>query len=68
MSSDALALIRRIVGGDLAGVLRADVPAGAGEVMAIALDAIEDHFGKRLRASRSTPPLAPSASDREGRG
>ena len=26
----------------------------------IALDAIEEHFGKRLRASRSTPPLAPS--------
>ena len=60
MSSDALTLIRRIVGGDLAGVLRGDVPPGAGEVMAIALDAIEEHFGKRLRASRSTPPLAPS--------
>jgi len=65
ISSDALTLIRRIVGGDLAGVLRGEVPAGAGEVMAIALDAIEDHFGKRLRASRSTAPLAPSASERE---
>lgn len=68
ISGDALTLIRRIVGGDLAGVLRGEVPAGAGEVMAVALDAIEDHFGKRLRASRSTPPLAPSAGDRESRG
>lgn len=59
MSPDALLLICRIVGGDLAAVLREPNPAGSGEVMAIALDSIEQHFGKRLRAARSTPPLAP---------
>ncbi|HEY5438493.1 MAG TPA: DNA repair protein RecO [Acidimicrobiales bacterium] len=59
LSRDGLELIRRIVGGDLAAVLREESPAGAGEVMAIALDSIEAHFGKRLRASRSTAPLAP---------
>jgi DNA repair protein RecO (recombination protein O) len=55
---DALALIRRILGGDLAGVLREDVPPGSGEVMALAHEAIEVHFGKRLKATRSTAPLA----------
>lgn len=64
ISPDALTLVRRIVGGDLAAVLREEVPAGAGEVMALALDSIEDHFGKRLRASRSTPPLAPPTNAR----
>lgn len=59
ISPDALELIRRILGGDLAGVLREDAPAGSGEVMALAHEAIENHFGKRLKASRSTPPLAP---------
>jgi len=36
--------------GDLAAVLREESPAGAGELMAIALDSIESHFGKQLRA------------------
>ena len=64
ISFDALALIRRVVGGDLAAVLREAPPAGAGEVMALALDAIEAHFGKRLRATRSTAPLSPPPSAR----
>ena len=59
MSSDALQLIRRIMGGDLAAVLREVSPAGAGEVTALAQEAIEQHFGKRLRAARSSAPLSP---------
>ncbi len=59
ISPEALLLVQRILGGDLAAVLRQDPPAGSGEVMALSLDAIEAHFGRRLRAARSTPPLAP---------
>ena len=59
LSGEALLLIRRILGGDLASVLREDTPPGSGEVMALAHEAIEVHFGKRLKASRSTAPLAP---------
>lgn len=61
LSPDALALIRRVVGGDLASVLREANSPGAGEVMAIAQEAIEVHFGRRLRAPGSVAPLiAPS--------
>ena len=57
LSPDALTLIRRMVGGDLAGVLRETDPPGAGEVMALAQEAIEVHFGRRLRAPGSVAPL-----------
>ncbi len=60
LSQDALALIRRMVGGDLATVLREENPRGAGEVMAVAQEAIEVHFGRRLRAPQATAPLSPS--------
>ena len=63
ISPDALALVRRILGGDLAAVLREEPPPGAGEVMALALDAMEAHFGRHLRAVRSSPPLSPSHVD-----
>jgi DNA repair protein RecO (recombination protein O) len=58
LSADGLALIRRLVGGELGAVLRERDPAGAGEVAAIATESIEQHFGRRLKAPRSTPPLA----------
>lgn len=64
ISPAALVLIRRILGGELAAVLRAEPPPGAGEVMALALEAIEIHFGRRLRATRSTAPLSPRSIDR----
>ena len=64
ISPEALALVRRILGGDLAAVLREEPPPGAGEVMALALDAVEAHFGRHLRAVRSTPPLAPPSVGR----
>ncbi len=59
ISPVALALLRRIVGGDLGSVLRDSDPPGAGEVMALAQGAIETHFGRRLRSPRSVAPLAP---------
>jgi len=59
LSPDGLDLIRRMVGGDLASVLREKALPGAGEVMMIAQDSIEAHFGRRLRVARSTAPLTP---------
>ncbi len=59
LSSDALGLMRRIAGGELAAVLRTASPVGAGEVAALAHEAIEMHFGRRLRASRVAPPSSP---------
>jgi DNA repair protein RecO (recombination protein O) len=63
ISPEALELVRRILGGDLANVLKQEPPLGAGEVMTLAHDAIEQHFGRRLRAVRSTAPLTPLAHD-----
>lgn len=63
ISADALALVRRILGGELAAVLKDPPSAGAGEVMSLASDSIEQHFGRRLRAARSTAPLTPLAND-----
>lgn len=58
ISVDALALLRRVLGGELASVLRESSPAGAGEVMSLAQAAIEIHFGRRLRSPSAAPPLA----------
>lgn len=57
LSGDALALLRRVYGGDLAPVLRDPSAPGASEMIAIAQDALENHFGKRLRVPRATAPL-----------
>jgi DNA repair protein RecO (recombination protein O) len=58
LSDAALTLIRRMLGGDLASVLRDAPPPGAGEVMAIAQESIEAHFGRRLRSPGASAPLA----------
>jgi DNA repair protein RecO (recombination protein O) len=57
MSDDALDLMRRILGGDLASVLREQAPAGTVEVSALAHEAIERHFGRRLKVLRASPPM-----------
>ncbi len=58
LSADALILLRRLLGGDLAGVLREESSAaGAGEVMSLSQEAIELHFGRRLKVQRSSPHL-----------
>ena len=71
LSPDALVVLRRILGGDLGNVLRGPAPVGAGEVAALCADAIEAHFGRRLKVVRSTPtlaaPLASSALARHDR-
>jgi DNA repair protein RecO (recombination protein O) len=64
ISPEALALVRRILGGDLGAVLKEASPPGTGEVMTLASDSIEQHFGRRLRAARSTAPLSPLPTDR----
>jgi DNA repair protein RecO (recombination protein O) len=56
LSPEALALVRRIAGGDLATVLREVDPPGAGEVAALAHEAAEAHLGRPLRAARATAP------------
>lgn len=58
LSAEALALLRRVLGGELASVLREANPRGAGEVMALAQGAIEVHFGRRLRSPAAAAPLA----------
>ncbi len=59
LSADALTLLRRITGGQLAEVLSEPASVGSGEVMALAQEAIENHFGRRLRAPGATAPSAP---------
>lgn len=53
VSPEAVSLMRRIMLGGLAGVLRETDPPGAAEVAAIAVDAIESNLGRRLRAARA---------------
>jgi DNA repair protein RecO (recombination protein O) len=58
LSPAALDLIRRILGGDLATVLKeAEAPA-AGEVSGLAQEAIESHLARRLKVLRTAAPLA----------
>jgi DNA repair protein RecO (recombination protein O) len=57
MSPAALALLRRILGGDLAAVLAGPPPAGCEEVAELATEAMEVHLDRRLRAVRSTAGL-----------
>ena len=56
LSNDALQLMRRLLGGDLAGVLSEVSPPGALEVHALAIEALEHHFGRRLKVARSARP------------
>jgi DNA repair protein RecO (recombination protein O) len=57
MSPAALALLHRILGGGLAGVLRRPAPPGADEVAELATEAMEVHLDRRIRAVRSTAGL-----------
>ncbi len=58
LSAPALALLRRITGGDLANVLREEDPPGSAEARALLGGAIEEHLGRRLR-TLADPPGAP---------
>lgn len=50
MSADALALMRRILGGALGSTLRERPPPGADEVVGLATEAMEAHLDRRLRS------------------
>ena len=50
MSADALALLRRILGGSLGVTLRGAPPAGADELVGLATEAMESHLDRRLRS------------------
>lgn len=52
ISPEALLLLRRVLGGDLAGVLSGPPPEGAAELTSLASDAMEAHLDRRLRATR----------------
>jgi DNA repair protein RecO (recombination protein O) len=57
MSPAALALLRRILGGDLAAVLKGPPPAAADEVAELATEAMEAHLDRRIRSVRSASGL-----------
>jgi DNA repair protein RecO (recombination protein O) len=57
MSAAALALLRRILGGDLATVLAGPPAEGANEVAELATEAMEVHLDRRIRSVRSTAGL-----------
>ncbi len=57
LSPDALALLRRILEGDLAAVLAGPPPPGAPEVAALATDAVEAHVERQLRTVRTVSGL-----------
>jgi DNA repair protein RecO (recombination protein O) len=57
VSPAAIELLRRMLLGGLAGVLAEGRPEGANEVASIAVEAMEAHVGKRLRAARAVDAL-----------
>ena len=57
LSPEALLLLRRIIGGDLGGVLAGVPPMGSQEVEALATEAMEVHLDRRLKSVRSAAGL-----------
>jgi DNA repair protein RecO (recombination protein O) len=55
LSPDGLVLLRRTLGGDLAGVLQETRSATTDEVTALATEAMEAHLDRRLRSVRTGP-------------
>jgi DNA repair protein RecO (recombination protein O) len=53
VSAEALALLRRTLGGGLAGVLTEPRSAATDEVAALATEAVESHLDRRLRSVRT---------------
>jgi DNA repair protein RecO (recombination protein O) len=57
LSPEALRLVRRILGGELGGVLSGPPPPGAAEVAELSTSAMEAHLDRRLRSVRSVAGL-----------
>ena len=55
LSAGALAILRRILGGELSGVLSESRSAATDEVATVATEAMEVHLDRRLRSVRSGP-------------
>ena len=55
LSPDGLVLLRRTLGGDLAGVLQEGRSPTTDEVTALATEAMESHLDRRLRSVRTGP-------------
>ncbi len=55
LSQDGLVLLRRTLGGDLAGVLQEERSPVTDEVTALATEAMEAHLDRRLRSVRTGP-------------
>ncbi len=55
LSPDALDLLRRVLGGGLAGVLAEPRSAVTDEVASLATEAVEVHLDRRLRSVRAAP-------------
>ena len=55
LSPDGLVLLRRTLGGDLAGVLHEGRSPTTDEVTALATEAMESHLDRRLRSVRTGP-------------
>jgi DNA repair protein RecO (recombination protein O) len=57
LSPDTHQLLVRVMGGDLAGVLKEKNPVGGAELVHLAHAAMEHHLGKRLKVARMTPTI-----------
>jgi DNA repair protein RecO (recombination protein O) len=57
VSRDVLVLMRRILGGELGGVLAAPTPVGVDELSGLATEAMEAHLDRRLRSVHSAAGL-----------
>lgn len=57
VSAAALDVVRQVLGGSLGRLLHAPRPVCADEVAALALEAMEVHLDRRLRAARSAPAI-----------
>ena len=57
ISPEALALMRRILGGSLGSVLAGPPAPGADEVVSVATEAMEAHIDRRIRSVRSVAGL-----------
>lgn len=59
LSPDAWTLLRRLALGDLGSVLQERAPRGGDQVVELTRDAIERHFGRRLKSLRVGDDVAP---------
>lgn len=62
ISPDAVALVQRVLGGGLAGVLAEPASTAGAEMERLATVALEHHIDRRLRSARHLPEIRPTTS------